>query len=650
MPDNLHGRPDLAALNRMTPAALAGALDGLFEHSPWVVERAAAARPFADAAALLDACTQVLADATEDERLALIRAHPELAGKAAIARDLTEHSAREQASAGLDRLTAAEFDEFHRLNAAHAARFGFPFIICVRLTDKAGILAAMRRRSTAGRAAEIEEAIGEVGKIARLRLADMVVQPDGLALLEQRVRHDLELLVYPGTPWLQPQVGPAGEAVLDVLIVGGGQSGLGAAFGLRRERIHNVLVLDENPAGLEGPWETYARMVTLRTPKHLTSIEFGLPSLTFRAWWEAQHGADGWAALGKIPRGDWMRYLRWYRRVLDLPVRNDARVVRIEPKSAPGPAPFRVHLAGGEILLARKVILATGIQGGGNWHVPDFIEAALPPSRYAHTAEAIDYAALAGKRIAILGGGASAFDNAQHALGQGAGEVHVFVRRRRLPQVNPIRHMEQSGMIGGFSALDDADKYAVIASFLARNQPPTNDTFARAAAYPGFRLHLGAPWLSVADGPDGVTVTTPDGQHRFDFLVLSTGLKTDTALRPELAELAADVALWRDRFTAPAGLQNSLIDDHPYLGAGFELQPRTPEAAARLHGLFAFNYSALASLGLSASALSGLRPALPKLVAAVSTQLFRDDRSEILARFYDYGEPEFVETWPPGNG
>jgi cation diffusion facilitator CzcD-associated flavoprotein CzcO len=88
--------------------------------------------------------------------------------------------------------------------------------------------------------------------------------------------------------------------VHDVVIIGGGQSGLGAAFGLLRERISNLLILDENPAGFEGPWDTYARMATLRTPKHLGAIEQGVASLSFRAWWEAQHGGEDWEALGKI--------------------------------------------------------------------------------------------------------------------------------------------------------------------------------------------------------------------------------------------------------------------------------------------------------------------------------------------------------------
>lgn len=141
----------------------------LFEHSPWVVERAANRLPLADLHAGL---MQVVHDAAPDEQLALIRAHPELAGKAALDGSLTEASADEQASAGLDRLTPAEFDRFHALNAAYRDKFGFPFIICVRLTDKAGILAAMERRLASDRDAEIATALDEIGKIVRLRLEE----------------------------------------------------------------------------------------------------------------------------------------------------------------------------------------------------------------------------------------------------------------------------------------------------------------------------------------------------------------------------------------------------------------------------------------------------------------------------------------------
>ena len=142
----------------------------LFEHSPWVEARADARPPSGDRHADLMA---VVREASPDEQLALIRAHPELAGKAAIDRTLTDASAAEQASAGLNRLTPDEFERFHALNTAYRARFGFPFIICVRLTDKAGILAAMAARLGNAREAEIATALTQIGEIVRLRLEEV---------------------------------------------------------------------------------------------------------------------------------------------------------------------------------------------------------------------------------------------------------------------------------------------------------------------------------------------------------------------------------------------------------------------------------------------------------------------------------------------
>jgi len=142
-------------------------MTALFEHSPWVEARADAKASSGNRHADLMAVVQ---EASAEEQLALIRAHPELAGKAAIDRTLTEASAAEQASAGLDRLSEDEFARFHALNAAYRERFAMPFIICVRLTDKAGILAAMEQRLSNDRATEIATAIAQIGEIVRLRL------------------------------------------------------------------------------------------------------------------------------------------------------------------------------------------------------------------------------------------------------------------------------------------------------------------------------------------------------------------------------------------------------------------------------------------------------------------------------------------------
>jgi len=467
-----------------------------------------------------------------------------------------------------------------------------------------------------------------------------------LEALNDRVKRDLSYLDFGAPDWVRPRTHPEGH-VYDVVIVGGGQSGLGIAFGLLRERISNILVIDENPEGFEGPWETYARMATLRTPKHLTSVDLGIPSLTFRAWWEAQAGEESWDRIDKIPRGDWMNYLRWYRKVLELPVINETKLKLIEP-GADGI--HRLHLEGAgaptDRLLARKVVLATGIQGGGEWHVPPMIEDNLPRRLYAHTSEPIDFEALKGKKVAVLGGGASAFDNANFALAAGVAEAHVFVRRKTLPRINPIRQMEGSGMIPRYPSLTDAEKYAVMTHFFLHNQPPTNDTFERASSWPGFRLHLGAPWLGVKAALDGAEVTTPQGKFFFDFLIVSTGLLTDPALRPELSLVERHIARWADRYSPPEGEANPLLDAHPYLTPGYAFTPRDESGIAPLHGIFTFSYSALVSNGVSASALSGMKYGIPRLVTAVADQLFRDDRERILGDFFAYDVEEFVGEWP----
>ena len=145
----------------------------LFEHSPWVANRAFARGPFATRAELYAALCAAMRAGTRDEQLDLIRAHPDLAGRLARQGALTRESTGEQASAGLDRLSDDELAEFTRLNGAYRDRFGFPFVICARLNDRATILAAMKTRLENTPATEFETALAEIEKIARLRLDDL---------------------------------------------------------------------------------------------------------------------------------------------------------------------------------------------------------------------------------------------------------------------------------------------------------------------------------------------------------------------------------------------------------------------------------------------------------------------------------------------
>lgn len=164
----------VAGLNAASEDEFCAALDGIWEHSPWIVKSAAAARPFADLDALAAGMWAVVVSAGEESQLALLRAHPDLAGRLALAGELTLESTSEQASAGLDRLTKNELKAFIAWNERYRARFGFPFILCVRGHHKSSIRAAFRRRLGNPPSAEFATALAEVRRIAELRLRDRV--------------------------------------------------------------------------------------------------------------------------------------------------------------------------------------------------------------------------------------------------------------------------------------------------------------------------------------------------------------------------------------------------------------------------------------------------------------------------------------------
>ncbi|HEU4775386.1 MAG TPA: allantoate amidohydrolase [Telluria sp.] len=169
----------LPDLNSCSAAGFVDALRGIYEHSPWIPERAASRRPFATSAALKFALQEVVSAASVDEQLGLIRAHPELAGKAAIAGQLTAESTIEQAKSGLNLCSADEYATLHRLNADYNAKFGFPFILAVKGPDGRGltrecVIETFARRLKNQRAGEMAECLRQIHRIAELRINDLL--------------------------------------------------------------------------------------------------------------------------------------------------------------------------------------------------------------------------------------------------------------------------------------------------------------------------------------------------------------------------------------------------------------------------------------------------------------------------------------------
>lgn len=460
-----------------------------------------------------------------------------------------------------------------------------------------------------------------------------------LARLALQARRDLAALAHPAGAWVRPISHASGQHVFDVVIVGAGQSGLAIGLALKREGVGNVLLLDRSPAGYEGPWETFARMAVLRTPKALVGAELGIPSLSVRAWFEVRYGAEAWERIIWIPRHDWMRYLRWYRGIADLDIRNDTSVVGIEPAGA-ALALRTIGPSGCDTVLARRIVLATGQDGGGAWTVPAIVVRALPPHTYAHSNGPIAFGRFVGKRIGILGHGGSAFDAALTALREGAARVDICFRRPLLPVVNPHRWLGFSAIFAHYPELSDSIRWNIARHFDLHDQPPPPHTFDHARRQPGLYVHADSVWEKVDRTSDTITVTTRRDRFSFDFVICATGLRFDLALRPELDGIVDDIALWSDRFVPEADEAHPELGKLPYLGKSYEFLEKSPGATPWLSRIYAFNFSAMASMGPVSTGISGHRYAIPRIVRGITESLFLEQADTLLPNLRGFAEPE----------
>src|SRR4029077_10644743 len=182
----------LAELNACSKADFVAALANIFEYSPWIAEQAASARPFAGIGPLFDAMKAAVDRAPSELRLALIKAHPDLANKTQRAAGLTAESNAEQNSVGLDRLSDAEYEAFERVNDAYRSKFGFPYIVCVRRQTKDSILRDFERRLPNDAATEMQTSVEEICRIAALRLDQLVAADDRLQVHGRLSTHVLD--------------------------------------------------------------------------------------------------------------------------------------------------------------------------------------------------------------------------------------------------------------------------------------------------------------------------------------------------------------------------------------------------------------------------------------------------------------------------
>jgi len=430
----------------------------------------------------------------------------------------------------------------------------------------------------------------------------------------------------------------------NVTIVGGGQTGCAIAFALRRAGIGRVTIIDAATDEMgAGIWLTAARMNLLRTPKTLPGPELGIPALGFQSWYEARHGAAAYAAIDRIPRTDWAEYLRWYRHFLEIPIRYRSRLLRIEP--ADGHFRLRLEVDGqATVETTRKIVLATGFTGYGGAYVPPVLTDSLPAWLYAHTEDAIDFAALRGKVVAVIGAAASAFDAAGVALEAGAAAVHLFARRPAIAAVPITRSRGYAGAYDNYHALADATRWEQAIRFRRAGSTPTTDAIERAVAFANFHLHLSAPWEAARVENNRIIAQAGGVEFRCDFAIAGTGYQADVAARPELAEFAAQILLWRDRFVPPADAADTWLGAHPYLGAGHEYMEKVPGTAPHLRHIHVQNPAGFVSFGLPTGDVPSMKRDIPTIVAHISRDLFLADFDQHARRMTADVAPDFAKT------
>jgi len=468
----------------------------------------------------------------------------------------------------------------------------------------------------------------------------------GLAALEARLQDDLTALNWFATkPWTataqQGAALPDTQKLHDVLVVGAGQAGLALSAALAQLGIAAVL-LDQAPAGQEGPWATTARMQTLRSPKELLGPALGVPSLSFRAWFIAQWGQQAWQALDKIERLHWMEYLRWYRRVMRCDVRNGHRVRSIAPCSD-GTVAVQVAAQTGapHTWRTRHLVLATGRDGLGGPYVPDFMHA-VDKRLWAHSADVLDYARLAGKHVGVIGAGSSAMDCAATALECGAASVDLIARRSTLARVNKSKAAGLPGLTHGQYALADADKWRLRHYIDSQQVPPPHGSTLRVSRHANAYFHFNCAVQSVTQHGNTLHLATRQGTFVLDFLLLATGFTVDWAQRPELAPIAAHVRLWSDHFTPPPELHSAELGKHPWLGEGFEFQAKDPHFAHRaaLERIHCFCYPAVLSHGAVSGDIPNISDGASKLARTLAARLYHADRHWHFAQLQAFAEPE----------
>jgi FAD-dependent urate hydroxylase len=464
---------------------------------------------------------------------------------------------------------------------------------------------------------------------------------ESVEALDAHVRDSLaDNRFYAKQSWVRPTSTPDGERIHDVLVVGAGQNGLALAYQLKLRGVRRIAVVDRQPRDRPGPWSSFARMPHLRTPKSIPGPDCGNPLLTFRTWFRSAYSAREYASFEFIPLRYWQEYLAWFRRVLEIDTVNQVEITDLEWE--PAHRYFRARAGSAATFAARKVCLATGITATGRWTVPPELVGALPRELYCASWEEIPWPTLAGADVAVVGAGATGFDNAARALESGARSVTV-IGRRPFPKKDVYVELWRGRNDGGVFPdeadsppadqldallahhveLPDADRRQLMAGLFRHGRSPANpDYLSRVRDVDRMTILEDWPVERIDHDPaTGKARIRGNGEYRdFDRVVFATGPRGGIEHRPELRRVAARTLTWGD---PPGELEQST---YPKLTAHYQLQPKAGVVAEELGHIYC-----LAELVHATVGLQSVQHVVPKVAAHIAATLYREQVPETIA-------------------
>jgi len=475
---------------------------------------------------------------------------------------------------------------------------------------------------------------------------------ESVDLLDAYVRDSLEdNRFYSKQSWVPPAKTADAEKIHDVVIVGAGQSGLALAFQLKLRGVRRIAVVDSQEKDRAGPWWSFARMPRMRNPKMIPGPDCGNPLLRFKSWFCAAYSEVEYNSFDFVPLKYWQEYLSWFRAVLEIETINNTTVTNIEWDEAqrcllletngPGNAPLRVA--------ARKVCLATGMTAAGSWEPPEALVDGLPRRSWFGTWEQIPWQELAGKDIAVIGAGASGFDNASYALESDCRSVTVIARspfqKKSLfvelfhgrddsdlllsgeAGANPASIMD--AMLDCHVLLPDMDRIRLISRLFKNGRAPVDpDYLSRVDKFEQMTILEGWPIRRIDYIPRTNKVLIAgvgEREREFDRVIFATGPKVGLKYRPELRGLMDGILTWGD-WVDNAELSCLELSAYPKLTPNYQFQSKQGAESGGLANVYC-----LAELVHNTIGMHSLQYVAPKVAAHIASSLFSEHIEDTIA-------------------